>query len=297
MVHWTPIQKLGGSNSAYSISDQLCLNPKFFSNDSSTYSNKMECVQNIIDWLKNEHNVYSITDIVLNHTANESLWLKDHPEASYNCWNSPWLRPAFLLDRLLWNVTLDIEKGRWNARNISDEITEPQLDLIKDIIINEYLPSIKIEEFYLCDVKKLIENFRILFLDNSFNLLINNTHLKPIELLQDSEYRRLNCSIDFENIFKYLSKKISIDPINYPEKWIELATPILEELLINLNNNKRNLIENYLQYAIDNVIKGARYERFDPNGPKLKKISKKSPLTTQYFTDADNNDGINVYCL
>lgn len=293
MVHWTPIQKLGGSNSAYSISDQLCLNPAFFPNNTSIDTNKMESVQNIIDWLKNEHDVYSITDIVLNHTANDSLWLKNHPESSYNCWNSPWLRPAFLLDRLLWNVTLDIEKGRWNIRNISDEITENQLDIIKDIILNEYLPSMRIEEFYLCDVKKLIEKFRSLFMENSFNTLKNNTNVEQIELLQDSEYRRFNCSINFENAFQYLSKKISIDLINYPNKWIESATSLLEEILNNLNNNKRNLIQNYLQYAIDNVIKGARYERFDPNGPKLKKISKESPLTTQYFTDEDN-DGITI---
>ena len=103
MVHFTPIQTLGASNSAYSLANQHGLN-KTFSSDSSQATYAM--VGEVVDNMREEWGMLSICDIVLNHTANETPWLADHPDATYNLANSPHLRSAFIFDRVFkrWAV-------------------------------------------------------------------------------------------------------------------------------------------------------------------------------------------------
>ena len=67
---------------------------------------------------RDEWGLISICDIVLNHTANETPWLAEHPEATYNLVNSPHLRPAFILDRVVKRLARDIGEGVWVNREI-----------------------------------------------------------------------------------------------------------------------------------------------------------------------------------
>ncbi|OTF77497.1 glycogen debranching enzyme-like protein [Euroglyphus maynei] len=291
MIHWTPIQTLGASNSAYSLADQLALNPSFRTeamknaDRDCTIDNVSEC----IEWLRREHGVISIIDIVLNHTANESAWLQQQPHSAYNCQNSPWLRPAFLLDRMLYNVTLDIEHGRWIDRGITSDVY--QLETIRNIIYEHYLPSLRLQEFYLCNTSVVVEKFEK-FLRNSMDriTLPQQNCDDNIILEQDPQYRRLCCTVDMENAFRFIANQIDYQPTQESiGTWLDEAIARFRQQLIQLNDRKRQEVTHHIDSAIDNVMKGAQYERFDPNGPKVTKLTGKNPLTTQYFTDNDGD--------
>lgn len=73
MLHWTPLQERGESGSPYSIRSQLLYDENVGA-DATT-------VEQTLNLAREEYGLLSMTDIVLNHTANDSPWLLDHPEA------------------------------------------------------------------------------------------------------------------------------------------------------------------------------------------------------------------------
>ena len=57
--------------------------------------------------MRDEYGLLGIVDIVLNHTASNSPWLLEHPEAAYNTDDCPNLYPAWLFDRALSDFSDD----------------------------------------------------------------------------------------------------------------------------------------------------------------------------------------------
>jgi glycogen debranching enzyme len=132
MIHLTPVQELGGSNSAYSLHDQLKLNSSF---DESDMKYEFDDLKKMIEKLHQQWKMFFICDIVLNHTANCTPWLKDHPESAYNLANSPHLRPAYVVDDALWKFSSDIARGAYDSDGIPVYINhEEQLGVLHRIL-------------------------------------------------------------------------------------------------------------------------------------------------------------------
>ncbi len=60
----------------------------------------------------------------------------------------------------------------------------------------------------------------------------------------------------------------------------------LKRHLDALNHDAYNLAWTHINAGIDNMIKGARYHRVDPSGPRLTDCSWAKPFSCQYFTCA-----------
>lgn len=81
MLHWTPLQERGESNSPYSIRNQMVYEPSMFAPGKADETGGVEKVEAILKIAREEYGLLSLTDVVLNHTANDSPWLVEHPEA------------------------------------------------------------------------------------------------------------------------------------------------------------------------------------------------------------------------
>ena len=82
MIHWTPLQERGESDSPYSIRNQLVYEPSMFPGikDVGKDGGKSK-LEDMLKLAREEYGLLSLTDVVLNHTANDSPWLLEHPEA------------------------------------------------------------------------------------------------------------------------------------------------------------------------------------------------------------------------
>lgn len=155
---------MGASRSGYSIANQHRVNPEFSDAPKSNVKNApaptFDDLEKVIKKIRNNWGLASICDIVLNHTANESEWIEEHPEASYSCYTCPYLRPAFLLDALLAQVTVDTKLGLLETVGVPEIVeTENHLEALKYQLHSVYLPKIKLWEFYQVDVNKYFSMF------------------------------------------------------------------------------------------------------------------------------------------
>jgi len=82
MLHYTPLQQRGVSLSPYSIADQMAFDSALFDPDfKGSKEDGVKLVWEALKVAKDKYGLMSMTDVVLNHTANNSDWLQDHPEA------------------------------------------------------------------------------------------------------------------------------------------------------------------------------------------------------------------------
>ncbi|XP_059612400.1 glycogen debranching enzyme [Phlebotomus argentipes] len=280
LLHFTPIQKLGGSRSGYSLSDQLAVNPDF--GPGANYDK----VAKVVKKCREEWGIASICDIVLNHTANESTWLKEHPETTYSCATCPHLRPAFLLDSVLAMASADTGAGLLETFGVPVEIDhENHINALRHQLHSNYLAKARIHELYQCNVeeyvKKFMEGMRTRPPPKATQA--DTKSRETIILKQDPAFGRLTGTIDFESAFDIFNvfRNDCFDEDTRLRKCAEDFRKRLEEL----NETVRQDIAEHLRSAVENCLSGLRYERIQDDGPRIKEISVKHPLFCRYFTD------------
>jgi len=81
MLHYPPLEERGESDSPYSIRNQTKYDPDLFGGTDVGEQEGLKKVAEILRVGREEYGLLGLTDVVLNHTANDSPWLLEHPEA------------------------------------------------------------------------------------------------------------------------------------------------------------------------------------------------------------------------
>lgn len=214
MIHFTPMQQLGSSRSAYSISNHCRLDSTYFQSDhthaekSITYKNAMGTDQelkidssyvkmyDLVKSLQNDWRILSLVDVVWNHTAFDTPWLMQHPEVGYNMVNSPHLRPAYALDVALNKFSCEVAEGEWQQHGVRPEIeNEGDLNNINARLLDTVLPQARLWEYFSVNVEKLVNSFRA-----AVYHLNGGSHPRPhgrlLYIIQDPKYKRLGSTVD-----------------------------------------------------------------------------------------------------
>uniref|UniRef100_A0A3Q3M1M7 Glycogen debranching enzyme n=1 Tax=Mastacembelus armatus TaxID=205130 RepID=A0A3Q3M1M7_9TELE len=284
MIHFTPLQTLGKSRSCYSLADQLTFSPEF-SPEGQSYT--WADVGALVEKLRKEWNMICITDVVYNHTAANSAWIREHPECGYNLVNSPHLRPAWVLDRAIWHLTTRIAEGRYKAKGLPPEITnESHLNAIRSVLWKDIYPQIKLWEFYQVKAENAVDQFRALLqngvwsTEDEKNNRSKTGGKQGLKIIQDPQYQRYGNTVDMDSALETF-----IPHRSYPTQHaITDCCGWLRQKLDEMNEEQYQIIQHHQEQAVSCIVGNVVYERLADHGPKLGPVTKKNPLVTRYFT-------------
>lgn len=294
MIHFTPLQQRGESNSPYSIYDQLKFDPEVFESVAD--------VEKMMQNLEKKYNMLSMTDIVFNHTANNSAWLQEHPDAGYNHLTAPHLTAAIELDGALLKFSSNLKKLGYPVELKSAN----DLFKIMDGIKVHVLGSIKLWEFYVVDVESTLE------------LIEDQWKSKALPSGCDLEVPDGIARDNFVELAQFVRDKVSESPFavlgSRHANRLDVSKLILllknlygDELNEDILENARKLLDEvnlplYEEYdddtseILEQLFNRIQYLRIDENGPKQGPINDNFPLTEPYFTRVKGTDG-QIYAL
>jgi glycogen debranching enzyme len=285
MLHWTPLQERGESGSPYSIKDQLQYDPSIGGDASK--------VEEVLKVAKEQYGLLSLTDVVLNHTANDSPWLVSHPEAGtqsskpcqigltsilsgFSPANSPHLTPAFELDSAMINFSSYLA-----SQDLPTKInTTGDVDKLINAF-NVVVKDLKLWQYYVLDATRERESVKAALTSRKFGAwtgsdIKGKTVVELAELLKahgkikglGGLASRFGVSVEpavAASIVKAAFADIAdIDAL--ADAWVRVVD------VINVPLYKE--WEEDIRVAVENVRNRVKYTRLDEHGPKLGEISK-----------------------
>lgn len=296
MIHFLPLQVRGDSNSPYSIADQLDFSRDLFDDKAGKSSTKQERAETIGKWVKalnSKWGLLSMIDVVLNHTANNSEWLYEHPDAGYNPYNSPHLTPAEELDRAL----LEYSNRLASLGLPTDPKSEADVDAIIGGVKTHVLQPLRLWEFYAINVEAQKEELGKLWDQPSEGKSVNSlgeddlqtASLDDVFKLLERHALRNRMSLS-ERFATHVDVAVSLSilrGINQGKKDKDQILQIFGDALDKLNAPLYALYDEDVQAITSNLAGRLKYMRVEEGGPKMGPITSKSPFCENYFTRLD----------
>jgi glycogen debranching enzyme len=296
MIHFTPLQVRGESNSPYSIADQLGWDPECFPNGEKD-------IEKLIDKMKNDYGILGLTDVVWNHTANNSRWLEEHPNVGYNILTAPWLEAALVLDTEL------LKFGRMLSRlglpthftNVDDLLRV--MDGIKTYVIG----GTRLWEYYVIDIDSDADSAIEAWISADIKFPAGGfggsdigglEEIKGATPKQHAEFLISKGMLGTDRMGERFRRKVDPtisaalltaiygryegDDSQGPDTNIARTrmVKILEEVNLPLYREYDADVAEILEQLFNRI----KYVRLDDHGPKLGPITDKSPLIETYFT-------------
>lgn len=295
MVHFTPLQIRGSSDSPYSLYDQLGWDPKCFPRGEAD-------VKHLVESLEREYSLLSLTDIVLNHTANNSKWLLEHPEAGYNLSTAPWLQSAYELDSKLLELGTRLSGLGLPSNPESVDDLKQIVVAIKKVAIAE----IRLWEFYVLNVNRDADEAVEAWSRNltSFPNTQDESASGSEELARDTPladqvtYLRKFGLLGVDRLGERFRRRVDpkvaagllstiMDRCNgnaagAPDK--SAARSSMVQILDALNVDFYREYDADLKVILEQLFNRIKYLRLDDDGPRLGPINDENPLIETYFT-------------
>ncbi|KAH9945728.1 glycoside hydrolase family 13 protein [Amylocystis lapponica] len=292
MLHWTPLQERGESDSPYSIRNQLVYEPSMFSGgkkDLGKDGGKAK-LEDMLKIAREEYGLLSLIDVVLNHTANDSPWLLEHPEAGYSPSNTPHLAPALELDDAIVRFSATLSASGFSTSVNSQQDVETLISGFQDS-----LKELNMWQYYVLDVvrerasvKEALEKANVKAwagpevahktIAELADIVRASGHVQGLRRLE----KKFGTHIDGP-VAAGLVKAAFVDVQDsdaLSDAWVRIVDvlniPLYEEWKTDT------------QVAVDNIKNRLVYTRLDEHGPKMGAISEKSPLVETYFTRLTN---------
>lgn len=268
MIHFTPLNYRGDSNSPYSIYDQLAFSPDIFDEGTNIEDQDMK-ISEMTSKMEKEFGLLSLTDVVWNHTAENSDWLQDHPEAAYNLHNSPHLTAAYELDTQLLEFSSNLRHlGYPTLINSMDDLLR-----IMEGIKTHVLGRLRLWEFYILDVIPVVASILSTWKQGVYNRedfagvdfsnmslrekakVVTDIGLKTSDPLGDRFQKTLDSFIGSAYLFHSYGE--------YNESNVVAAERGLTDLINEINLPFYKLFDSDREAILENIFNRVKYVRLD----------------------------------
>lgn len=286
MVHFTPLMRRGASDSPYSIYDQMTFDPDPFPRGE-------EDVAELVAKMEEEYGLLAITDVVWNHTASNSEWLKRHPEAGYSVETAPWLESALVLDGAL--LAFGGELGSLGLP--TDLKSVDDLVLVVNAMRDRVIGGIRLWEFYAVNVEADSESILNEWKAGTAASVENHEldGIKDWTLSHKASFIREKAIPTAGQILGRFSRTVDS---RIGAAVLTALFGSYQDFSSDIGSVEKELVEIldevnmpfYKEYDADvatimeQVFNRVKYIRLDEHGPKLGPITTESPLVDPYFT-------------